>query len=112
MNETGQKLILATGLIGMFGMFGYAVAQGGSRHAPTTPESYCAEKGSDDSLIIKRRCMRRLNAGVCYDSEECKLFPGRYVPDLDSSLDIRCAGDTGGSHVSDFGITGCEYIGN
>jgi hypothetical protein len=115
MNETGQKLILAVGLIGMIGMFGYvAITREGGRHiASTTPESYCAEKGADGWAIRELRCLRRLNAGVCYDPEECKLFAGhRYLPNLDSSLDIRCAGDTGGSHVGDFGTTDCKYIGN
>jgi hypothetical protein len=110
MSEIGQKLILAVGLIGMIGMFGYvAITREGGRHiASTTPESYCAEKGAGEM-----RCLRRLNAGVCNDPEECKLFAGhRYLPNLDSSLDIRCAGDTGGSHVSDFGTTDCKYIGN
>ncbi len=115
MNEMGQKLIAAVGLIGMIGIFGYAALaqEGGRSAASTTPEAYCANEGADGLAVIEMRCLRRLNAGVCYDSEECKLFPGhRYLPNLDSSLDIRCPGDTGGSHVSDFGTTDCEYVGN
>jgi hypothetical protein len=44
-------------------------------------------------------------------TKECKVFSEhRYVPNVDSSLDIECDGDTGGNHASDFGTTGCEYL--
>lgn len=113
MSETNQKVVATVGVIALFSMFSFAAhheIKGGN--VPTTAKTYCAEKGTNGWAIAEARCLRRLNAGVCYDREECALFPGhRYVPVLDSSLDIRCEGDTGGSHVSDFGTTGCTYVG-
>ena len=114
MSDTNQKLVAVIGAIGLVAMFAVAARnEAKSSSAPTTPEAYCAKKGANGFLTVKRRCVRRLNAGICYEPEECRLFPAhRYVPDLDSSLDIECAGDTGGSHVRDFGTAGCKYVGD
>jgi len=111
MTEDTKRIFGGLSLVGILvGLFLFA---GGAFTENPTQESYCAEKGADGWAIMEMRCLRRLNAGVCNDPDECRLFAGhRYLPDLDSSLDIRCAGDTGGSHVSDFGTTDCEYIGN
>ncbi|NNE20604.1 MAG: hypothetical protein HKN10_19220, partial [Myxococcales bacterium] len=108
MKETYQKLLAVFGVLALVTMFGVAAKVNSS----VTPEEYCAKQGGDGWKAIEARCLRRLSAGVCYDSEECKLFPShRYLPNLDSSIDIRCDGDTGGDHYTDFAVTGCQYVG-
>jgi hypothetical protein len=129
MSETNQRLLATFGvlalLLGLSGCAGRApqVTEVHHHHyeqatspaptpAPASPEEYCAEQGADGWKIVEVRCLRRLNAGVCSGGEECDLFPEmRHVENLDSSRDIRCAGDTGGDHYTDFGVTSCEYVG-
>jgi hypothetical protein len=90
----------------------------GTPREGVTPASYCAEQGKDGFVVIETRCLRALAAGVCDGEEMCALFPkARRVPGLDSSTDVRCAGDapdvgTRSGDASEFGTTDCEYIGD
>ena len=89
------------------------VAMFAARFRSVTPEKYCVEEGAEaDAPVFEMQCLRRLAAGVCKTAKECARFPEhRYAPDVDSARDIRCAGDTGGSGVNDFGTRHCKYVG-
>ena len=103
--RASQQLLVLIGVVAL-------VALGIACKGPITPEKYCAEQGADGWKTVEVRCLRRLAAGVCNDPKECRRFPGkRYIPDLDSSLDIRCEGDTGENHYTDFGTMDCVYVG-